>query len=43
MGLLLILAFYTILILVFVPLDKIGRAQTSVKKQLKKVLDKVNN
>lgn len=43
MGLLIVLAIYTVLILVFVPLDKIGRAQVAIKKQIKRVLDKVGD
>lgn len=42
MGTLIVLAIYTVLILLFVPLDKIGQWQTSVKKWYKKLLDKAN-
>lgn len=37
-----VLAIYTIIILLFVPLDKIGEYQVKVKKQYKKLIDKIN-
>lgn len=40
---LLILAIYTLVILFFVPLDKIGRAQNKVKDTIKKIIDKANS
>lgn len=43
MGTIIVLAIYTFLILVFVPLDKIGNAQLKVKGWVKKVVDKVKD
>ncbi len=43
MGILIVLAIYTIVVLLFVPLDKIGKWQQSVKKWYKKILDKANS
>lgn len=43
MGTLFVLAIYTVLVLLFVPLDKIGKWQLSVKKWYKRILDKANN
>lgn len=40
---LIIIAIYTVAILFFVPLDKIGRAQNKVKDTIKKLIDKINN
>ena len=39
---LIVLAIYTVLILFFVPLDKIGRAQNQVKDTIKKLIEKIN-
>lgn len=36
------LAVYTVVILLFVPLEKIGHAQTSVKKWVQQLKDKAN-
>lgn len=38
-----VLTVYTVAVLFFVPLEKIGRAQTAVKTQIKKLLDKAKN
>jgi hypothetical protein len=43
MSTLILLAIYTLLILIFVPLDKIAKAQTYVKNKVKQVKDKVDN
>lgn len=43
MGTLIVLAIYSALILIFVPLDKIGKTQLWVKDKLKKVLDKIKD
>ena len=40
---LIVLAIYTVLILLLVPLEKIGAWQLSVKKWYKKLLEKFNN
>lgn len=40
---LIILAIYTLVILFFVPLEKIGIAQNKVKTSIKKLIDKINN
>lgn len=40
-DLLITLAIYSIVILLFVPLEKIGKWQTTVRKQVKKITDKV--
>ncbi len=40
LEILIILAVYSILVLIFVPLDKIGKWQISVRKQWQKLLDK---
>lgn len=37
-----ILAIYTVAILLFVPLERIGKWQSAVRKQVKKITDKVN-
>jgi competence protein ComGC len=37
LELVIILAAYSVLILVFVPLEKIGKAQTSVKKKVAQI------
>lgn len=39
-DLLIVLAIYSVLILIFVPLERIGRAQTAVKKHLEKLIEK---
>lgn len=39
---LIVLAIYTVLVLVFIPLDKIGKAQRKVKGWIKKAADKVD-
>lgn len=39
---LLVLAVYTVLILLFIPLSKIGKAQTAVKDTVKRWTDKMN-
>lgn len=39
---LIVLVAYTILILAFVPLDKIAKAQNQVKDYIKKITDKAN-
>lgn len=41
MSLVITLAIYTVLVLVFVPLDKIAKAQTWVKNKVKQIKDKV--
>ena len=43
MGTLIILAIYTVVVLVFVPLDKIGKAQRAVKNWIKKATDKIED
>jgi hypothetical protein len=43
LGLIIVLGIYTVIILFFVPLEKIGKAQTKVKDTIKKMLDKANN
>lgn len=35
-----LLAIYTVVVLIFVPLDKIGKWQDKVRKQWQKLLDK---
>jgi hypothetical protein len=35
-----IIAIYTVIVLAFVPLDRIGRAQNKVKDTIKKIKDK---
>lgn len=40
---LLAIVLYTILVLFFVPLEKIGQYQTSVKKNIQKLIDKIND
>lgn len=40
---LIVLTIYTIAVLFFVPLEKIGRAQTTIKTQIKKLLDKAKD
>ena len=40
---LIVLAVYTILILAFVPLDGISKAQIKVKAAIKKIIDKANS
>jgi hypothetical protein len=40
---LVIIAIYTVAILVFVPLEKIGHVQEHVKKQVKRLLDKAKS
>lgn len=40
-DILLTLAIYSVLILFFVPLEKIGKWQTAVRKYVKKLTDKV--
>lgn len=39
---LLTIAIYTVLVLFFVPLDKIGQFQTAVKKNIQKLIDRIN-
>lgn len=39
-GDLIILAIYSVLVLVFVPLEKIAKAQTWVKKKIQEIKDK---
>lgn len=43
MDVLLLLAIYTVLILFFVPLEKIGKAQTKVREWIKKIIDKAKD
>lgn len=40
---LILLAVYTVLILWLVPLEKIGKVQTSVREKIKKLVDKAKN
>lgn len=40
MGLLVTLAIYTLLVLIFVPLDRIAKAQNWVKDKIKQIKDK---
>jgi len=37
------IAIYTVVVLLFVPLDKIGKYQLEVKKHYKKLVDKMNS
>jgi len=39
---LLIIAIYTILVLIFVPLEKIGKAQNWVKAKVKQIKEKAD-
>lgn len=43
MGLLILLAIYTFLILAFMPAKKIANAQAWCQKQVKKMKDKLDN
>lgn len=43
LSLLITLAIYSVVILFFVPLEKIGKAQTTVKKQITKWIDKAKS
>lgn len=40
MDLLLIIALYSVIILIFVPLEKIGRVQTTVRNKWNKLIDR---
>lgn len=40
LELLIVLAIYSLLILIFVPLEKIGKAQTKVREKWQKIIDK---
>lgn len=42
LELILILVIYTVIVLLLVPLEKIGRWQTSLKNEVKKLSDRVN-
>ncbi len=39
-GLIVTLAIYSVLVLIFVPLEKIAKAQTWVKTKIKEIKDK---
>lgn len=43
MDILLILAIYTVLILIFIPLEKIAKSQTWVKTKIKQIKNKIDN
>lgn len=43
MGTLIILAIYTVLVLIFVPLKKIAAAQDWVKNKVKNIKDKIDD
>lgn len=43
LELLIILAIYSVLILLFVPLERIGKMQTSVRAKWQKVIDKTTD
>ncbi len=40
LELLIVLAIYSVIILIFVPLEKIGKAQTKVREKWQKLVDK---
>lgn len=42
-GILLTIAIYSVLVLVFVPLEKIAKAQTWVKTKVKQIKDKIES